>query len=125
MSSFQIGVVRKAIQRRVRLRTIPSAIRTHAWAFQGEAAVKFREARRADLAEKEEKEAALLSSILPPLLTSDEIDEHLKAVLASLPADSDRKKSMGIIFKEFYLRVDQANVVGDVVKKRLEALTRE
>jgi len=58
-------------------------------------------------------------------LTSDEIDEHLKAVLASLPADSDRKKSMGIIFKEFYLRVDQANVVGDVVKKRLEALTRE
>jgi len=75
------------------------------------------------LAEKEEKEANLLESLLPPLLTVEQIDEHLTAVLMSLPASSNPKRSMGIIFKEFYVRVDRATVTGDLVKQRLEVLT--
>jgi len=104
-SPAMIGIVRKAIQRR------------------HEAAEKFKEANRADLAEKEEKEADLLNLILPPLLTEEEIDKHLNAVLTSLPASSEPKRSMGVIFKEFYARVDQGTVTGDLVQQRLKALT--
>jgi len=75
------------------------------------------------LAEKEEKEADLLNSILPPLLTVEQIDEHLRAILTSLPASSNPNRSMGIISKEFYSRIDQATVTGDIVKQRIKVLT--
>jgi len=104
-SSAMIGVVRKAIQCR------------------HEAAVKFKEANRADLAEKEEREADLLNSILPPLMTVEQIDKHLNMVLTSLPTGSDPKRSMGIIFKEFYARVDQGTVTGELVKQRIKVVT--
>ncbi len=91
--------------------------------MQNEAAVKFVEASRTDLAEREEKEAGTLNSVLPPLLTTEQIDGELKAILSLLPNGADPKKSMGIVFKEFYSRVDQANVTGDLVKQRLKVLT--
>lgn len=77
------------------------------------------------MAEKEEEEADLLNSILPPLLTVEQIDEHLRAVLTTLPASGDPKRSMGIISKEFYARVDQGTVTGDLVKQRIKALSAD
>lgn len=75
------------------------------------------------MAEKEDQEAELLNSILPPLLTVEQIDEHLDAILKSLPVGGNSKRSMGIIFKEFYGRVDQGIVTGDLVKQRIKVLT--
>jgi uncharacterized protein YqeY len=91
--------------------------------MQNEAAVKFVEANRADLAIREEKEAEILDTVLPPLLTTEQIDGELKAILALLPTSADPKKSMGVVFKELYSRVDQANVTSDLVKQRLKILT--
>lgn len=85
--------------------------------------MKFKQANRSDLAEKEEQEAGLLDSILPPLLTVEQIDEHLTTILTWLPAGSEPKRSMGIIFKEFYSRVDQGTVTGELVKERIKVLT--
>lgn len=118
----QIGVVRKAIQRRVRS-YFPSYINLFfSLAVQQEAAVKYKEANRPDLAEKEQKEVDLLNSILPPLLTVEQIDEHLKAVIKSLPPGSNLNRSIGVIFKEFYARVDQGSVTGDLVKQRIKVV---
>jgi len=104
-SSAMIGIVRKAIHRR------------------HEAADIFKQGNRADLAEKEEREADLLNSILPPLMTVEQIDEHLNAVLTSLPPSSDPRRSIGLISKGFYARVDQGTVTGDLVKQRIKVVT--
>ncbi|KAF8894938.1 GatB YqeY domain-containing protein [Gymnopilus junonius] len=103
-SSTIAGIVRKAIQRRT------------------EAALKFSEASRADLAEKEHREADILSKFLPPLLSSADIDAHVKAIVDNLPAGTDLKKSSGFIFKEFYSRVDKSTVDPNLVKERTQNL---
>ena len=75
------------------------------------------------MAQKEQQEADLLNSILPPLLTVEQIDEQLNVILKSLPVGGNPKRSIGIIFKEFYARVDQGTVTGDIVKQRIKVLT--
>ncbi|KAF9529282.1 GatB YqeY domain-containing protein [Crepidotus variabilis] len=102
-----VAVVRKGIQRRT------------------DAAAKFSEANRQDLAQKELNEVQLLESLVPPLLTAKQLDVHLKAVLDALPAGTDLRRSTGLIFKELYSRVNAATVTGELVKQRLKALTEE
>ena len=89
---------------------------------QTEAAQKFQEASRPDLAEKEQKEVEILSKFLPPLLSSADVDIHVTAILDSLPAGTDLKKSSGLIFKEFYSRVDKSTVDPTLVKERTQSL---
>jgi len=84
---------------------------------RNEAAAKFSEANRSDLADKEQKEAELLSKFLPPLLSSTDIEVHIKAILNSLPAGTDPRKTLGFVFKEFYSKVEKSSVDPNVVKQ--------
>ncbi|KAI0768645.1 Yqey-like protein-domain-containing protein [Trametes elegans] len=108
----------------------PSAVASiirKAAARRSDAAAEFHKAARADLASKEEQEAALLQSFLPPLLPASEIDRVLADVLAS-PAVADAvakgpaQRAQGQVFKAFYARVDRSAVDADLVKQRAQAL---
>lgn len=90
-----------------------------------DAAAKFMQASRPDLAEKENYEAQVLSKFLPPLLSEAVIDHMLTEITEVLPAGIDKHKSMGRVLKEFYSRVDQSTVDPNIVKKRaIEISTR-
>ncbi|KAF5322857.1 hypothetical protein D9619_001387 [Psilocybe cf. subviscida] len=104
--SDMVGVARKAVQRRL------------------EAVAKFNEANRSDLAENEQQEVDLLQRFLPALLSTADIDTHLKAALAALPAGSDPRKALGLVFKEFYAKVDKNQVDANVVKERAQELIK-
>ncbi|KAF8813642.1 GatB/YqeY domain-containing protein [Phlegmacium glaucopus] len=97
-------IIRKNIQRRT------------------EAALKFSDADRRDLADKEQQEAELLSKFLPPLLSQTEIDSYIKEIMDGLPAGYDPRKSLGQVFKEFYLKVDKSMVDPTLVKQRAQVL---
>ncbi|KAF8836424.1 GatB/YqeY domain-containing protein [Paxillus ammoniavirescens] len=99
-----VGVLRKAVLRRT------------------DSAAQFIKGERSDLAEKESREAEILSAFLPPLLTDAEIDRVLQEVIAECPHDSNPKKILGLVFKSFYSKVDKSNVDSDLVKKRAVAL---
>ncbi|KAI0351004.1 GatB/YqeY domain-containing protein [Trametes cingulata] len=107
--SAVVGILRKAATRRV------------------DAAAEFNKAARQDLAEKEQQEAAILQSFLPPLLPEAEIDRVLQDVLASpsiteAVAKGPPQKALGQVFKAFYTQVDKSNVDPDVVRQRAQAL---
>ncbi|GLB37254.1 putative yqey-like protein [Lyophyllum shimeji] len=89
---------------------------------RNEAAAKFTEASRQELADKELRETEILSRFLPPLLSEAEIDHALRQVIGSLPADVDPKKALGRIFKEFYLKVDKSSVDTALVRQRADTL---
>ncbi|TFK44570.1 GatB/YqeY domain-containing protein [Crucibulum laeve] len=103
-SSDITGILRKAVQRRM------------------EAAHKFEEASRPELAENEKKEAEILSEFLPPLLSEAAIDQILQEALKDLSKDTDSRKSLGLLFKSFYSKVDKSTVDADLVRKRAEIL---
>ncbi|KAL1718823.1 hypothetical protein EV715DRAFT_200550, partial [Schizophyllum commune] len=103
-SSAIISILRKAIQRRT------------------DAAAQYDAAARADLAEQERREAALLAELVPPLLPESAIDEKLREALAALPADTDARAKQGLLFKQFYAIVDKALVDPALVKKRAQAI---
>lgn len=84
--------------------------------------MKFSEADREDLANKEQREAELLSKFLPPPLSQTEIDFHIKTIVDSLPAGYDPRKTLGQVFKEFYLKVDKSTVDPILVKQRAKVL---
>ncbi|KIM45149.1 hypothetical protein M413DRAFT_441827 [Hebeloma cylindrosporum] len=105
-SSAAASIVRKAVQ----LRT--------------EASAKFTEAGRQDLADLEQEEAVLLSKFLPPQLSAIEIDTQLMAIMDALPKDLDRKKLIGVVFKEFYSKVDKSSVDTNLVKERAQDLIK-
>jgi uncharacterized protein YqeY len=79
-------------------------------------------ASRADLAEKERREAEVLYTFLPPLLPESEIDRVLRDVLAEHKHEGDPRKALGKVFKAFYSKVDRSTVDADLVKSRAEAL---
>ena len=93
---------------------------------QTDAATEFTKAARPDLAEKEQREAALLTALLPPLLATAEIDRVLCEVLAE-PGVADAlakgpaPRALGQVFKAFYARVDKSDVDPDVVRARAQA----
>ena len=64
----------------------------------------------------------LLSKLLPPLLTTEVIDVHIKAILDALPTSIDSRKASGLVFKEFYSVVDKSMVDSAQVKERVSAL---
>ncbi|KAF9484483.1 GatB/YqeY domain-containing protein [Pholiota conissans] len=103
-SSEVANVMRKAIQRR------------------SEAAAQFGKANRPDLAKKEQEEVELLSKFLPPLLSAADIDIHINFILETLPKETDPRKISGLIFKEFYSRVDKSTVDSNLVKERAHTL---
>jgi len=102
--------------------SIPNLLTEITCHVKTDAAAQFHEAKRADLAAKEEKEASLLSTFLPPLMSSEDIDSRLKTILTSLPAGTDPKRSLGLALKEFYVKVDKSTVDASLVKERAQAL---
>ena len=87
-----------------------------------DSAKQFEDASRADLAEKEKQEAALLGSYLPPMLTTEQIDNILRKIIASANKNDNPKKAKGLALKAFFSEVDKNMVQSDLVKQRLEEL---
>jgi len=90
--------------------------------FQTESASQFVKGERSDLAEKEAREAEIISAFLPPMVSQAEIDRVLREVASSCPHDGSPRKALGLIFKSFYSKIDKANVDPNLVKSRAEAL---
>jgi len=109
----------KASGKQVQAPAIISILRK-AVARRNDSASQFALAVRPDLAEKEHREANLLLSFLPPLLSQEEIDSALNKAITAIP-EKDRKIP-GKIFKAFYSTVDRSSVDAELVKKRVELL---
>lgn len=95
--------------------------------LQTDTAAEFTKAARPDLAQKEEQEAAILQSFLPPLLSESDIDRALKDVLANpsiveVVAKGPAQKALGQVFKAFYAQVDKSTVDPNLVRQRAQAL---
>lgn len=90
--------------------------------FQVDAAAQFTSASRPDLAEKERREADILSAFLPPLLTDSEIERILRDIVAKHKADDNSKRALGKVFKDFYAKVDTSAVDKGLVKDKAEIL---
>ncbi|KAG8871201.1 hypothetical protein FRB97_008912 [Tulasnella sp. 331] len=77
---------------------------------------------RDDLAETEIKEKDLLVKYLPAQLDQSQIDERLRAVLATLGAS---RSHLGMVLKAFFETVDKSTVDGQLVSTRAKALMAE
>ena len=85
-----------------------------------EAADAYRDAGRADRAEREEAEAAVIADYLPTPLTDDELAELVDAAVAEVGATSMR--DMGAVMKRLTPQVAgraEGRTVADAVKARL------
>ena len=73
-----------------------------------EAAAIYREQKRPDLYEKEENEAAVLEKYLPAMMSREDLEIALKAIIARVGATSpsDMGKVMGAATKELAGRAD-------------------
>nr|HID59788.1 GatB/YqeY domain-containing protein [Desulfobacterales bacterium] len=81
---------------------------------------KFRAAKRDDLAQKEEKELAILETFMPEAMSEDEIRKTVNSVIEELGATT--MKDMGRVMKELMSRLAgkaDGSMVSDVVKKSL------
>jgi len=105
-STATTSIIQKAVQRRT------------------EAASKFSEASRPDLAEMEQEEALLLSKFLPRQLSTSEINTQLVAIMVTLPKDLNPRESIGVIFREFYSKVDKSSVDANLVKQCTQDLMK-
>jgi len=85
-----------------------------------ESAALYRDGNRADLADKEEAEVALLSTYLPEQLTDEEIDALIADAIASTGAEGirDMGKVMGKLKAAAQGRADMGEL-GTRVKARL------
>lgn len=84
-----------------------------------EAAQAYREGDRAELADKEESELAILEKYLPKQLTDDEVGELVDAVIAEVGAESrrDMGKVMGKVMPQVKGRFDGSRVKDIVLAK--------
>ncbi|KIM91973.1 hypothetical protein PILCRDRAFT_809970 [Piloderma croceum F 1598] len=87
-----------------------------------QSAAKFASASRPDLAEKERREADILSALIPPFLAESEIDGVLRDVLAQHKPEDDPGRALGKVLGAFYTKVDKSTVDAHLVKSRAEAL---
>jgi len=73
---------------------------------------QFEKAERADLADIEKTELAILEEFLPQALTSEEVETHIKQAIASVDAKGmqDMGKVMGVLQKDIQGRADMAEV---------------
>jgi len=80
----------------------------------------FRQQNRADLAQKEEEEIAVIEKFLPKQLSPDEIRAELKTIIASVGASSpaDMGKVMGVASKQFAGKAD-GKTISTLVKELL------
>lgn len=81
---------------------------------------QFKQGQRADLAQKEEAELAILRAYLPPQLSADELREIVKAAAARVGAAA--MKDMGKLMKELMPAVKgkaDGKLVSDIVKEVL------
>ena len=83
-----------------------------------ESIAQFESAGRAELAENEKKEMALLKKYLPAQLSEEEVAAAVQAVVAELGATS--KKDMGRVMKEVMARV-KGQADGKLVSKLVGA----
>ncbi|KAK7035236.1 hypothetical protein VNI00_012003 [Paramarasmius palmivorus] len=122
----EINAADKAATSPVPTGAIISIIRK-AHARRNDSAAQFTQASRPDLAEKELKEAEILSDFLPPLLGQDQIDSHIQEVISTLTPQEKAAgpKITGKIFKSFYGKVDKSTVDPELVKKRVGVLLAE
>lgn len=89
---------------------------------QHDSAGQFIKASRPDLAQKEQREADILSAFLPPLMSETDIDHVLNEVIAETTLDGEPRKILGQVYKSFYSKVDKSNVDTETVKRKAEAL---
>ena len=80
----------------------------------------YKEQGRADLAEKEEAEAAILLEYLPKQLSQEELDEKVKAIVEKVGATSpaDMGKVMGVATKEL-VGITTGKAISETVKRIL------
>jgi len=87
-----------------------------------DSAAQFINASRPELAERETREAGILSAFLPPLLAESEIDRVLRDILTKHKPEGDSRRAIGQVFKAFYDKVDKSTVDTDLVKIRAATL---
>ena len=75
---------------------------------------------RADLAENEKQEIAILNAYLPAPMSADEASDRIGRIIAETGASSvkDLGKVMGVAMKELKGRID-GKIVQDLVRKKL------
>ena len=85
-------------------------------------AALYREQNRADLAEEEEGQAAVIEGYLPRALTADELEAEVRAIIAETGAASpkDMGKVMGVASKRLAGKAD-GKAIADLVKRLLTA----
>ncbi|QRW11273.1 YqeY domain-containing protein [Ceratobasidium sp. AG-Ba] len=95
-------------------------------ARRNDSASQFRSASRADLAEKEEGESAILTSFLPPQLSDSEIDQRLQTAFASLQGATGGNPGavVGKILKAFYETTERASVKVEDVSRRAKEIVQ-
>ncbi len=81
---------------------------------RSDAATMYQTGGRPELAQKEQKEAALLEQFVPQQLSDDEITEELRRVISQIGAASaaDTGKVMAAVMPKFKGRADGARVTG-------------
>ena len=86
-----------------------------------EAIAEFKKGNRSDLAEKEEKELAIVDEFLPAQMSEDEIAAAIEAKLAAIGSytQKDAGRIMGELMKELKGKAD-GSVVKAFLTKRLE-----
>lgn len=85
---------------------------------------QFRDAKRDDLAEKEEKEIAILQNYLPAQLSPAELEAAVKAAVAESGAKS--AKEMGLVMKALMPKVQgkaEGKAISEAVKAELAKLS--
>ncbi|KIY63345.1 GatB/YqeY domain-containing protein [Cylindrobasidium torrendii FP15055 ss-10] len=83
-------------------------------------AAQYIEGNRPELAEKETREAEILESFLPPLLSAEEIEQRLRAAIAETGVTDAKGK--GKVMKAFYEKTDQGDVLSKTVNEVLEKI---
>lgn len=84
---------------------------------------QFKAGGRADMAEKEEKEIAILQAYLPQQLSAEELKAEVTAAIAAAGAKS--QKDMGAVMKVLMPKVQgraEGKVISDEVKAQLSKL---
>lgn len=87
-----------------------------------EAAVEYKKAKNAQMAERERTQALVIKSYLPPQLSSEELDELISAVIEEVEAKG--LKDMGRVMQSLMLKV-KGRADGKLVSQKVkEALSQ-
>jgi uncharacterized protein len=104
----------KPLDERAELQVLNSLIKQRT-----ESAEMFRKGGRAELAEKEEAERALIESYMPAPASAEEIDAAINAALAETQVTS--AKQMGVVMKATQARLSGKRVDGKALSEKVRA----